>query len=297
MSGKRWPAFEIFRHARYSDGRMSIPWVRAAPLLALPWGLLACGSGSAQPVAPGPPGAAGAPPAQSGSAACHRPLGRAAVTLTYDDALPSQLSTAAPALAKHDLKATFFVLDVRSDPAPWAALHAAGHELGSHTFKHPCPKSNTWVAPGDANEDYDEARMASELDASLALLGELGQAAPFTFAYPCGVTWLGAQQSYVPLVQTRFGAARGVAPGLAGAGVDLFDVPASFLTGDGAELIALADSARESGSWVVFGFHGVGGDHSPVSAAAHESLLAHLDDHRSELYVATFGELAACLGR
>jgi hypothetical protein len=29
---------------------------------------------------------------------------------------------------------------------------------------------------------------------------------------------------------------------------------------------------------------------------AHEALLAHLDEKRSESYVGTFGELAACLG-
>jgi hypothetical protein len=45
----------------------------------------------------------------------------------------------------------------------------------------------------------------------------------------------------------------------------------------------------------VFGFHGVGGDHTPVAADGHEALLSYLDDHRTEIYVGTFGELAACL--
>jgi peptidoglycan/xylan/chitin deacetylase (PgdA/CDA1 family) len=219
-----------------------------------------------------------------------------AVTLTYDDSLGSHVSTVGPALAAHDLKATFFVMDVRANQAPWAALRAAGHELGSHTLKHPCPKANSFVPPGDANEDYDVARMSTELDDSIALLKELGQTAPFTFAYPCGVDWIGeGQQSYVPLITARFSAARGVSPGLVQAGVDLGHVPATFTTGDAAELIALAESAKNGGAWVVFGFHGVGGDHSPVSAQAHEALLAHLDEQRSEIYVGTFGELAACL--
>ncbi len=47
--------------------------------------------------------------------------------------------------------------------------------------------------------------------------------------------------------------------------------------------------------WVVFGFPGVGADYTPVTAEAHEALLAHLDDHRREIYVAMFAELAACL--
>ncbi len=220
-----------------------------------------------------------------------------AVTLTYDDSLVSHLTTVGPALAAHDLKGTFFVMDVRANKAQWAALRTAGHELGSHTFKHPCPKANSFVPPGDANEDYDAARMGTELDHSIALLKELGQTAPFTFAYPCGVDWIGeAQQSYVPLVEARFSAARGVSPGLVKPGVDLSNVPATFTTGNAAELIALADSAKSGGAWVVFGFHGVGGDHTPVAADAHEALLAYLDEHRSEIYVGTFGELAACFG-
>lgn len=231
-----------------------------------------------------------------GAAACARPAGMPAVTLTYDDALPTHLTTVAPALEAHRLKATFFVTDVRSNLASWAALREGGHELASHTFKHPCPKANTWVAPGNANEDYDAARMATELDESIAMLAALGQPAPYTFAYPCGVTWIGeAQESYIPLIEERFAAARGVASGLVEPGVDLSNVPATFSTGDAAALIAIADGAKASGAWVVFGFHGVGGDSNAIAAEPHEALLTYLDENRSQIYVGTFGELAACL--
>jgi len=108
------------------------------------------------------------------SVTCKRPEGMPAVTLTYDDTLPSQLTTAAPSLKAHGLKATFFLTDARANPAPWTALLADGHELASHTFKHPCPKVNTWVAPGNANEDYDQARMATELDENIAMLASVG---------------------------------------------------------------------------------------------------------------------------
>ncbi len=124
----------------------------------------------------------------------------------------------------------------------------------------------------------------------------MGQEAPFTVAYPCGIDWIGADhQSYVPLIQERFSAARGVAPGLIKAGVNLANLPATFSTGAAEQLIAIADGAKASGAWVVFGFHGVGADHSPVTAEAHEALLAYLDEHQSEFYVGTFGELAACM--
>jgi peptidoglycan/xylan/chitin deacetylase (PgdA/CDA1 family) len=218
-----------------------------------------------------------------------------AVTLTYDDALPSQIATAAPSLRAHGLKATFFVTDVRSNPTPWSALRADGHELASHTFKHPCPEVNTWVAPGNANEDYDAARMSTELDESIAMLEMLGQPPPHTFAYPCGITWIGeAQESYIPLVQERFTAARGTSPGQLQPGVNLTNVPATFSTGTGEQLIAIAEAAKANGTWVVYGFHGIGADSNVIAADSHEALLTYLDEQSEQIHVATFGELAAC---
>lgn len=229
------------------------------------------------------------------TAACSRPDGMPAVTLTYDDALPSQLATAAPSLRSHGLKATFFVTDVRSNPSPWSALRADGHELASHTFLHPCPKVNTWVPVGNANEDYDAARMSAELDATIAMLEMLGQPPPYTFAYPCGVTWMGeGQESYIPLIQERFSAARGTSPGQIQAGVTLYNVSATFSTGTGEALIALAEQAKANGTWVVYGFHGIGADSNLIAADAHEALLSYLDEQSDAIHVATFAELAAC---
>lgn len=218
-----------------------------------------------------------------------------AVTLTYDDALNSQLTTAAPSLRAHGLKATFFVTDVRSNPEPWSALLADGHELASHTFKHPCPKVNTWVAPGDANEDYDMTRMATELDESVAMLQMLGQSPPYTFAYPCGITWIGEdQQSYVPLIQERFSGARLAGGSAVQAGVDVYRVPATFSTGTGEALIALAEQAKANGTWMVYGFHGIGADSNAIAADAHEALLTYLDEQSDAFHIATFRELVAC---
>jgi peptidoglycan/xylan/chitin deacetylase (PgdA/CDA1 family) len=226
---------------------------------------------------------------------CKRPADMPAVTLTYDDALPTQLNVAAPLLKQHNLVATFFVTDVRANPAPWAALLADGHELASHTLIHPCPKVNTWVAPGKANEDYDLARMGTELDQSVELLKTMGQKPPFTFAYPCGVTWVGdSQESYIPLIEERFSAARGVASAPVQAGVNLYEVPATFSMGTGPELIAIAEQAKTQKTWVVYGFHGIGGDSNITPAASHQALLEYLDEQRASFHIATFQELAAC---
>ncbi len=226
---------------------------------------------------------------------CHRGAKVAALSLTYDDALGSHLAVAAPALRAHALRATFFLTDVRSEAAPWSELRKDGHELAFHTFHHPCPAENSWVVPGNASEDYDLARMATELDEGAVMLAALGQPKPYTFAYPCGLDWLGkGHDSYVPLVSERFAAARTASSGVVTESVDLAHVPSSFPTGDGAELVRLVKSAEARGAWLVLGFHGVGGDYTPVSAEAHEALLSYLAEHRDVAMVAPFGEVAAC---
>jgi peptidoglycan/xylan/chitin deacetylase (PgdA/CDA1 family) len=67
----------------------------------------------------------------------------AAIVLTYDDAMSSQLDNAVPQLAAAGLKGTFFL---SGGMAPeymrrWREVQRAGHELGNHSLYHPCPKS------------------------------------------------------------------------------------------------------------------------------------------------------------
>src|SRR5690606_29330573 len=118
---------------------------------------------------------------------------------------------------------------------------------------------------------YDLTRMRAELDATLGLLNELGQAPPYTFAYPCGETRVGeARESYVPLVAERFMAARSVEPRIARPESDeLMLVPAHDGARPADELLALVERAVAEGGWLVLLFHGVGGDHLPVEQAAH----------------------------
>jgi peptidoglycan/xylan/chitin deacetylase (PgdA/CDA1 family) len=219
----------------------------------------------------------------------------AMVSLTYDDALPSQMVNAVPALEAHELTATFFLTNVTIGQSTWGALKQKGHELGAHTLVHPCPKAD-WVAPGNSSQEFDLARMEEELDGNIEQLKAMGQAEPFTFAYPCGVDWVGdPQESYVDLVKARFSAARGVVPGVITALTDEYHVPSSFLTGTADSLKALVDQAKAKKGWVVFGFHGVGGDHSMVQTADHEALLAYLEEQGSDVRVLPFGPAVECM--
>lgn len=223
---------------------------------------------------------------------------RAAVSLTYDDAVPSQ-RTAAQELLGVGLRGTYFLTgnsaDLRERRQAWRELLAAGHELASHTMHHPCDCSHAWVPRGYTTQDYDRPRMAAELDETLELLGTLGAPRPYTFAYPCGETAIGAaRESYVDLVEQRFLAARSVEARLADPWRDpLSLVPAIDGARPSEELIARVDDAIRRGGWLVLLFHGVGADHMAVERGAHTALLRHLERRRDAVWTDRFGTVAA----
>jgi peptidoglycan/xylan/chitin deacetylase (PgdA/CDA1 family) len=224
---------------------------------------------------------------------------RAAVSLTYDDAVGTQRGNAARQLGERGLTGTFFLTGTSPDLAArrreWQNMLGAGHELGSHTMHHPCDGSHAWVPRGYTTQDYDLPRMEAELDETLKLLVGLGASPPFTFAYPCGETRVGKEpQSYVRLVAQRFLAARSTEPRIADPVKDNLElVPAHDGARTPAELIALVDQAEATGGWLVLLFHGVGGDHLAVRLDAHAALLDHLSRRRGTIWTERFGAVAA----
>jgi peptidoglycan/xylan/chitin deacetylase (PgdA/CDA1 family) len=223
---------------------------------------------------------------------------RAAVSLTYDDAVPSQRAHAARQLDAERLPGTFFLMgkseDLSRHRGEWQALSNSGHELASHTVHHPCDCSHDWVPRGYTSQDYDLARMRAELEQTQLLLRGLGAPEPFTFAYPCGETRVGnPPESYVPIVSELFLAARGVEPRVADPWKDPLELVPAF---DGAlqaeELLALCERAEASGGWLVFLFHGVGADHLAVSLEAHAALLRHLARRGDRLWTGNFRAVA-----
>jgi peptidoglycan/xylan/chitin deacetylase (PgdA/CDA1 family) len=227
------------------------------------------------------------PAVPSAAARCSWPAGaRAAVSLTYDDALASQLRYAVPVLDRHGLKATFFLSG--QNLSGFAPLAQAGHELASHTVTHPCNAELAALSPDE---------MASELDGSIAAVHALGTTGKLTFAYPCGQTRVAGSESYVPVVEQRYRAARGVAAVVAEPqSVDLFNVPALFppTSSDGSDVVAFVERAVGSGGWAVIGMHGVSeaGEYLQLTQPAHDKLLAYLAEHASTIYTAPFGTVA-----
>ncbi len=95
---------------------------------------------------------------------------RTAVSLSYDDALNSQLDHAVPALDKHDFKATFYLIvaadAVRERMGEWRDLASRGHELGNHTIYHACSGSlpdRDWVSEDNDLDSRSIEQIKSEV--------------------------------------------------------------------------------------------------------------------------------------
>jgi peptidoglycan/xylan/chitin deacetylase (PgdA/CDA1 family) len=134
---------------------------------------------------------------------------RGVFSLSFDDFPASAWIEAGPVLAAHGVRATYYVCGGLCDGVNMGrdqfrvphlqALHAAGHEVGCHTFGH------TSVLRMDA-----EALRLS-LDANAAWVAErLDGHRMTTFAWPFGDATVRAKR----VVRSRFAMARGVRDGV-----------------------------------------------------------------------------------
>jgi len=226
---------------------------------------------------------------------------KAAVVLTYDDALEIDIDTVLPALRKEGFKATFYVTPsfpgFQKRVADWKALAAEGHELGNHTLFHPCEgnrKGREWVAADRDLSKWSKKRIVDDIQVTNTLLEGLDGKTERTFAYPCGDTKAGGE-SYVDDIRPMFVAARGVTAGLQTLDeVNLFNVNSYMAMGDTADkLTKMVDDAIAQRSLMVFLFHGVGGGHSiNVDAKVHAELLAYIKAHSADIWVAPMVDVA-----
>jgi len=226
---------------------------------------------------------------------------RAAVSLTFDDARPSQLDAGVPLLNAYGVKATFYVStpNVEKRLLEWKDVAAAGHEIGNHSMRHPCTGNFPWSRQ-KALEDYTLAQMAAELDQANAEIERLLNVRAATFAYPCGQKFVGRGKdvkSYVPVVASRFLAGRGWRDEGANdpAFCDLAQLMTMELDGLSFEqLKALADQAAEQGFWLVLCGHDIGaGGRQTVPVDTLRAFCEYARDPKSGLWVDT----VATIGR
>lgn len=225
---------------------------------------------------------------------------RAAVVLTYDDALNVHLDHAVPALDSLKLKGTFYLIGqsgaVDKRIPEWRKAAAKGHELGNHTLFHPCAggAGRSWITSENDLRNYTVARMVNEMRLNNTLLKSIDGKTGRTFAYACGDMKIG-DTFYMEQMKGEFTGARGVRSEMPPiTGVDLLNVPSYMINGQsGEELIALVKEAMANSRLLVFLFHGVGGEHAlNVSLEAHSTLLHFLKKNEKEVWVAPMTEVA-----
>jgi len=232
------------------------------------------------------------------------PSGRtAAVSLTFDDGMTSQLQTAIPMLNDLNLQATFYVNprgeNWQERMAPWAEVARTGHEIGNHSLTHPCSRNfnERLDAPCLERMSLDDVE-ADVTEAERRLRAVIPGDGPRSFCYPCYLSHVGEgerRQSYTPVIARHFIAARakGERPHNHPLTCDLhhlWSFPAE--RSSGAFLIGLVEASAAIGRWVVFTFHGVLQGHLSINEVDLKELAQHLDRSRDRLWTAPVATVA-----
>jgi peptidoglycan/xylan/chitin deacetylase (PgdA/CDA1 family) len=212
----------------------------------------------------------------------------AAIALTYDDALGSQLEVAIPQLDAAGLKGTFFLTgrEVKQNVLRWRAAATKGHELANHTINHPCARGTYDMPEQYTSEAYSVDVLMTEITVMNGFLQALDGKAAHSLATPCEQNLAGGQDYLAPL--QKLPAASYIRDHRTMPGSIMY---MSFANSSGADMIQWAEKVRTAGAAGVVVFHGVGGDYLNVSADAHKQLVEYLKAHDREIWTATFSDV------
>jgi peptidoglycan-N-acetylglucosamine deacetylase len=225
---------------------------------------------------------------------------KAAVVITYDDAIDQHLDFAAPVLDSLGLKATFYLTafspSMQTRLNDWRKLAVTGHELGNHTLYHPCVggKGREWVKPDYNMNNYTVLRMQNEIRMTNTFLEALDGKKKRTFAYTCGDMKIG-DSAFIEPLRNDFIAARAVRNEMHKLPeIDLYNVDCYMVNGQSAEeMIGWVKQAVATNSLLVILFHGVNGGNSlNVSLPAHSGLLHYIKQNDKDLWIAPMIEVA-----
>ncbi|PKG86073.1 polysaccharide deacetylase [Colwellia sp. 75C3] len=221
----------------------------------------------------------------------------AAVSLSYDDALNSQLDNAIPALDKHGFKGSFYltltspVFNTRK--LEWQKIAKHGHELGNHTIHHACRKSlpnRGWVASDNNLDNVSVSKIVAEIKTANTILKQLDNQSKRTFTVPCTDN-LANGADYLEAITPLFVGIKSKV-GTTPKSMDDVDIKrVSVISAEnltGKQLISLVREARSHGTMVNFTFHGIGGDHLSISSKAHNALLSFLAKNKADYWIDTF---------
>ena len=235
------------------------------------------------------------------------PAGRqGAISLTFDDGLPSQLRRAVPLLNEYGLRATFYLCP--REPhweqrlEPWREVAAAGHELGNHTTRHTCSQVLRDNLDARSLEDCTLDEIGEDIVLGLERIRQLTpHQGDMSLAYPCYFTHVGegtTRQSYVPVVAKHHIAGRTGLSELANHPLTATLSCLSSWPGErtwGPTLVGLAERCVTEGRWGIFTFHGIDEGHLSVNDVDFIELCRHLQRHSDRIWVAPVAEVARAI--
>ena len=223
-----------------------------------------------------------------------------AISLTFDDARPSQVDAGTELLNQYGVKATFVVVpsSVEKRLDGWKKAVADGHEIGNHTLYHPCSGNFPWSRQ-TALENYTLKQMKKELTDANKRIEELLRTKPTVFAYPCGATFVGRgkdTKSYVPLIAELFIAGRGwldEGPNDP-AFCDFAQLTGMEMDGkDFDQILPLLKNAKNTGAWLVLAGHEMGESGSQTTRLSMlKKLIEYAQDPANGIWIAPMGTVA-----
>jgi beta-glucosidase len=223
-----------------------------------------------------------------------------AISLTFDDARPSQVDIGIPIMNKYGIKGTFYLSPDRMMERldGWTEAIDTGHEIGNHTQTHPCTGNFPW-AREKALESFTLKDIALEMKSANQTIHEALGVTPVSFAYPCGQKFIGrgsSVRSYVPLVNDLFLTGRGW---LDEGPNDPAYCDLAQLTGMESDnknfdqIKSMIDQAAENGDWLVLAGHEIG---EPAFQTTWSSVLEQICEYAADssngIWIAPVGSIA-----
>jgi len=198
---------------------------------------------------------------------------QAAVSLTFDDALPSHIESAIPALDRYGLKGTFFLLlsNIRPESASnweaWRVVVSNGHEVGSHGFTHPMLTQ----VRDPASLEYEIVESAKEIETRLGVR-------PTSFAYPSS----DFNHEVSQVVRRVYAFDRADCRVWGGTGFEVKDG------------IKHVEQALRRKDWFYCMLHGVGENTwGPIDPAIFDGLIAYLAGKSDTVWTDTYSRISA----
>lgn len=208
----------------------------------------------------------------------------AAVTYTFDDFTSNQIPVAMPIFDQYGFKMTFNV--VTNWGPNWTQLLAASqnkHEVASHTVSHA------------SLDGLSTAEQTTELANSQSIINtNITNASCVTIAYPNCVT------GDVSLIQQYYIAGRICSNQIVSSSPSDFYNISSIICGESgsatnaAGLTSYVTSAKSSGGWCVFLFHGIDNDggYSSFASTDLQTHLSYMNTNYADYWIGTFGNVA-----